>query len=85
MWQHLLKLCKAVILNINNISSSNPSTSTELKTAEGLDLPLSKKCRVSKAEKCLLCFVNDTVQSKNQTVTPTEKAKVEPRQMNKPK
>ena len=49
---------KEVILAINNISLSNLSTSTELETTGELDLPFSKKCRVSKAEKCLLLILS---------------------------
>ena len=67
---------EAVMLAINN-NTSNESTSAELETAEELDLPLSKKCRVSKAEKRLLCFVDDIIKSKNQMVTPAEKTTAE--------
>ena len=42
-------------------------------------MPLSKKYRVSKAEKCLLCFVDDIVKSKNQMVSPAEKVRAEVR------
>ena len=40
-------------------------------------MPLAKKCKVSKAEKRLLCFVDDIVKSKNQIVNPAEQAKAE--------
>ena len=66
-----------VVMLAINTSTSNESeslTSAEVKTTEGPDLPLSKKCRVSKAEKRLLCFVDDSVKSKNQMVSPAEKS-----------
>ena len=55
------------------------SSSKEVETTEDLNLPLSKKCKVSKAEKCLLCFVNDIVKSKNHMANPAEKTRAEVR------
>ena len=70
---------EVVMLAINTITSneSESSTSAEVETTEGPDLPLSKKCRVSKAEKRLLCLVDDIVKSTNQMVSPAEKARAE--------
>ena len=71
-----------VVMLAINTSTSNESeslTSAEVETTEGPDLPLSKKCRVSKAEKRLLCFVDDIVKSTNQMVSPAEKARAEVR------
>ena len=72
---------EVVMLAINTSTSneSESSTSAEVHTTEGPDLPLSKKSRVSKAEKRLLCFVDDIVKSKNQMVSPAEKARAEVR------
>ena len=72
---------EVVMLAINTSTSneSESSTSAEVETTEGPDLPLSKKCRVSKAEKRLLCFVDDIVKSTNQMVSAAEKARAEVR------
>ena len=65
-------------INISTVHESESATSTEIETTEQPDLSLAKKCKVSKAEKCLLYFV-DIVKSKNQMVNPAEKAKAEVR------
>ena len=41
------------------------------------DLPLSKRCRVSKAEKRLLNFIDDIVKVKKSSQSPSEKARAE--------
>ena len=64
-------------INTSTVHESESATSTEVETTEEPDLPLSKKCKVSKAEKRLLCFVDDIVKSKNQVVNPAEKARAE--------
>ena len=69
---------EVVMLPINtSISNKSESlTSAEVDSTEGPDLLFSKKCE---REKCLLCFVDDTVKSKNQMVNPAEKARAEVR------
>ena len=61
----------------HDTNKSNLPTSKQVETTEEPDLPLSKKCKVSKAEKHLLCFVDDIVKFKNQMANPAEKAKAE--------
>ena len=51
-------------IKTSTVHESESATSTEVETTEQPDLPLAKKCQVSKAEKCLLCFVDDIVKSK---------------------
>ena len=50
---------KVVMLAVNTTTSSESEslTSAEVEDAEVPHLPLFKKCRVSKSEKCLLCYV----------------------------
>ena len=50
-------------INASTVHESESATSTDVETTEQPDLPLAKKCQVSKAEKCLLCFVDDIVKS----------------------
>ena len=56
---------EAVMLAINNSTPNELELSTSLKIEllKEPDLPLSKKCKVSKAEKQLLCFVDDITSS----------------------
>ena len=76
---------EVVMLAINTSTSNHDpnefelSPSKEVETTEDPDLPLSKKCKVSKAEKRLLCFVDDIVKSKNHMANPAEKARAEVR------
>jgi len=60
-------------------TESSFSSSTECEVSEESDLPLSKRCKVSKAEKRLLSFVDDIVKSKHQGTSPADKAKFEVR------
>ena len=64
---------EAVVLAVNNSTSNELEllTSLEIELLKAPDLPLSKKCKVT--EKRLLCFVDNIVKSKNQTVSPAEK------------
>ena len=59
--------------------NQNHQTSEEVETTE--DQICLFQCRVSKEEKNLLCFVDDIVKSKNQTVSPAEKARTEDRKL----
>ena len=65
------------------MSSSASSTDCSTNPVEEDDsadqLPLSKKCRVSKAEKRLLNFVDDIVKTDKLTQCPAEKARTEVR------
>jgi len=47
------------------------------------ELPLSKRCRVSKAEKRLLNFIDDIVKVKKSSQSPSEKARAEVRRLKK--
>ena len=57
--------------------SAVSSSAESAEATEELDLPLSKRCKVSKAEKRLLSFVDDIVKSKHRGTSPAEKAKAE--------
>ena len=73
---------EAVMLAVGNTSTSNEletATSTEVEITQESDLPLSKKCKVSKAEKRLLCFVDDIVKLNSEMVSPADKARAEVR------
>ena len=61
-------------------SASSTDCSTDPIEADDSDqLPLSKRCRVSKAEKTLLHFVDDIVKTNKLTQCPAEKARTEVR------
>ena len=61
-------------INTSALNKSESLTSAEVETTEGTNLPFSTKC---KGVKCLLCFVDDIVKSKNQMFNPAEKARAE--------
>ena len=58
-------------------TESSFSSSAECEVTDESNLPLSKRCKVSKAEKRLLSFVDDVVKSKHQGTSPADKAKAE--------
>ena len=73
----MVKLAINTSTSNHDIYESDLSTSKQVETTEEPDLPLSKKCKVSKVEKRLLCFVDDIVKSKNLMANPAEKSRAE--------
>ena len=70
----VVKLAINTSTSNHDTNKSDLSTSKQVETTEEPDLPLSKKCKVSKAEKR---FVNDILKPKNQMANPVEKARAE--------
>ena len=66
-------------LALSNSASSTGSISSMEIEDDSDELPLSKKCHVSKAEKKLLHFVGDIVKTNKLTQCPAEKARAEVR------
>ena len=71
---------EAVKLALSSSASSTDCSTNPVEEDDSADqLPLSKKCRVSKAEKRLLNFVDDIVKTDKLTQCPAEKARTEVR------
>ena len=70
---------EAVKLALSSSASSTDCSTNPVEDDSADQLPLSKKCRVSKAEKRLLNFVDDIVKTDKLTQCPAEKARTEVR------
>jgi len=81
-WQNLLSLIEAKTVKLA-LSSATSITSTsipmEVEEVEPDELSLPKRCRISKAEKRLLHFVDDKVKLNKSSQSPSEKARAEVR------
>ena len=60
-------------------TASSTGTPMQVEEDEQDELPLSKRCRVSKAEKRLMHFVDDIVKVNKSSQNPSEKARAEVR------
>ena len=78
--QNLLSSIEAETVKLAlNSATSSTGTPMEVEEVEEDELPLSKRCRVSKAEKRLLNFVDDIVKVNKSSQSPAEKARAEVR------